>query len=300
MVRGGIGMNTLWSTQLQTAETLYQTRRLRFDDRFREHYTRVFGLDDSRSILEIGAGPGALTQALARWYPNAEVTGSDRDSAFVAFAQARAPHIKFIEADIAALPFDGDCFDAVISHTVHEHVEPGLFFGAQYRVLKPGGVCLVLSAGRRTINLAASDIMEPLAFETEMRQRTEPYYQAADEAHCVGKYRCSEQELPTQMRRQGFEDIQTHYLAINLTPDSAQYDRDFALRMIEANRRVHLDSLAYLPHIAPGVVSEAERKRWAAEINAKYDKRVAKYLSGEPQWDVNVSVTMAVRGVKPR
>jgi len=290
-------MNIVWSTYLQRIGTLYQTRQLRFDDRFKENYIRAFNIDDAKNILEVGAGPGALTQSLKRWYPNAEVIGSDRDTAFVEFAKAQAPHINFVEADIFSLPFNNNSFDATISNTVQEHVEPSKFFGEQLRVLRPGGICLVLSA-RRGINITSNIIAETSEFEDEMYQKTEQYYRAADEKYSVGKFGCSEQEMPHLMSKYGFKNIQTHYLTINLSPDSEQYEKAFVLKMIEANRRVHLDSLEYLPHIAPNIITKEEHKKWIEEINRKYDERVEQYNLGNPQWDANVSVTMVLRGVK--
>ena len=146
--------------------------------------------------------------------------------------------------------------------------------------------------------IASSVINETSAFEKEMYEKTEKYYKAADEKYSVGKYGCSEQEMPSEMGKYGFKDIQTHYLGINLTPDSSLYDKDFAVKIIESNRRINLDSLEYLPHIAPDVVTDGEMKRWEEEINLKYDKRTEQYNSGEKQWDVNISFTMVLRGVK--
>ena len=291
-------MNTIWSTYLQGPETLYQTRALRFDDRFKDNYIHAFDINHVKSIHEIGAGPGALAQALKRWYPDAKITGSDRDTAFIEFAKSKAPDIDFVEADINSLPFADNLFDATISHSVQEHVEHGKFFGEQYRILRPGGVCLVLSAGRRSINLSSSAVNVASEFEKEMHKKTENYYKAVDEKYGVGRYSCSEQELPLEMSKYGFKNIRTHYLGINLTPDSGQYDSDFAIKMIEASRRVHLDSLEYLPHIAPDVLTAEEIKQWEAEINRKYDKRREQYNSGEKQWDASVSFTLILRGEK--
>ena len=66
-------MNTDWSKHVQGIDTLYYSRKNRFDDAFCGQYKPLFGLDETSKIelLEIGCGPGALIEALARWYPKA-------------------------------------------------------------------------------------------------------------------------------------------------------------------------------------------------------------------------------------
>ena len=141
-------MNTLWSKYVQGTKTLYFSRKLRFDDLFSEQYRRLFDLDVNKKlkILEIGCGPGALAGALHRWYPHAEITAVDRDSEFIRFAAEHEPEVNFMEGDATALPFEDNTFDVTISNTVAEHIEPSKFYGEQIRILKPGGVCLVLSS----------------------------------------------------------------------------------------------------------------------------------------------------------
>lgn len=103
----------------------------------------MFDLDRDKniSILEVGCGPGAFAGALHRWYPNAEITGIDRDSEFIRFARAHENGITFVEGDATTLPFEDGCFDVVISNTVSEHIEPSRFYGEQLRILKTGGIC---------------------------------------------------------------------------------------------------------------------------------------------------------------
>ena len=139
-------MNTIWSTYVQSIGTLYDSRVLRFSDMFKNKYTNVFGIDDKTKLLEIGCGPGALAESLARWYPWMQIHGIDRDSNFIEFARKNAPHIEFTEGDATELPYENNTFDVTISNTVAEHIEPVKFYGEQYRVLKENGVCIVLSA----------------------------------------------------------------------------------------------------------------------------------------------------------
>lgn len=290
-------MNTIWSTYVQSIGTLYDSRSLRFSDLFHRKYVDVFAVDDKKSILEIGCGPGALAESLARWYPQAQISGIDRDSNFIEFASKKAPHINFLEGDATSLPFENECFDVTISNTVAEHVEPSKFYGEQYRVLKENGVCLVLSA-RKGINIPAPCIAEESEFEKEIWQRAEKYYAETIQKYEVCAYPQSEAELPACMEKYGFRNVTTDYITVNLTPDNAIYSGEMAHAMINANRRGDLDSIESLLHIATDVVSGAEVEELKRLVHAKYDKRIALYDEGIKQWDTTMSVTMIMRGVK--
>lgn len=290
-------MNTIWSTYVQGIGTLYNTRLLRFSDLFEEKYQQAFRIDDKRRILEIGCGPGALAESLARWYPSAQVHGVDRDSNFIAFAKQQNSMIQYTEGDATALSFDKESFDVSISNTVAEHIEPSKFYGEQYRVLKENGVCLVLSA-RRGIHITASCISEQSEFEKEIWKRAEKQLAEVDEKFSVCAYPQNEAELPLSMEQYGFRNVTTEYLTINLTPDNPIYSKETAHAMINANRQVSLDGADELVRIASDVVTADEVEELKRIINTKYDKRIELYDKGIKQWDTNMSVTMVVRGEK--
>lgn len=290
-------MNTIWSTYIQNISTLYLSRSLRFDDFFKERYVQAFGMDDGRKILEIGCGPGALAESLARWYPHSQVYGVDRDSNFISFAREKAPGIEFLEGDATALAFADGSFDVTISNTVSEHIEPSKFYGEQYRVLKENGVCLVLSA-RRGITIPAPCVSQETEFEQEIWQRAEPYLRAAHVKYGVCEYPQSEAELPLCMEKYGFRNVTTEYIAVNLTPDNLCYSPQMAHAMIDADRHNDLDNAESLLHLADGIVSPLEVEELKRLINVKYDIRRELYDQGVKQWDTNLSVTMVVRGVK--
>ena len=291
-------MNTIWSSRVQTVGMLYGSRALRFSDAFEALYRPVLGLDGARDILEIGCGPGALTQALARWYPAARVRGVDRDSGFIAFAREKAPHIHFDEGDALALPYEAARFDAVISNTVSEHVEPAGFFGEQLRVLKPGGACLVLSA-RRGLKQIAPCLREETPFETALWERAGQRVSEADRRLGVGAYAMDEQALPRAMERYGFRQVSSAYVALNFTPDNPDCPRETALAIFEEGRRNDLDAADLLLNEAGDLVSAEEIAELKRLVNARYDRRVALYEAGERQWDTALLLTQIVRGVKP-
>ena len=251
-------MNHFWSDRIQSIGTLDSSRKLRFSDRFQNAYTKLFRLEEGARILEIGCGTGALCRALKRWYPPAEVVGLDRDDAFIDYARERNTGETYRKGDATALPFADGSFDVTISNTVSEHVEPSGFFGEQRRVLRDGGVCLLLSA-RRGIQHPAACVREESAFETEIWERVDADFRRAAKENGVGAYALNEMELPAAMEKYGFRDVETHYLAINLTPDDPFYAPEEACDMINANRQNDLDNIERMESVAPGAGSRADR-----------------------------------------
>lgn len=290
-------MNTVWSTYVQNIGTLYRSRSMRFSDAFQTKYTDFFGLPDGGNILEIGCGPGALAESLHRWYPDARITGIDRDSNFIDFASKRSPEITFLEGDATNLPFADGSFDVTISNTVAEHIEPAKFYGEQYRVLKEGGICLVLYA-RKGVSIPAPCIAEETAFEQEIWQKAHPAFMEAREKYAVCAYPQNEAELPLNMEKYGFRNVTTEYLTVNLTPDNPIYPAQMAHGMINANRQNDLDNIDSLLRLAGHLITAEEAEELRRLVNARYDRRIALYDRGIPQWDTDLSLTMVVRGIK--
>lgn len=290
-------MNTIWSTCIQSIGTLYLSRSLRFADCFKEKYMKAFAIDDGSRVLEIGCGPGALAESLGRWYPQSRISGVDRDSNFVAFAREKTHGIDFREGDATALAYEDGSFDATVSNTVAEHIEPSKFYGEQYRVLKENGVCLVLSA-RRGINIPAPCIREETEFERDIWQRANQYFMETHAKYSVCEYPQNEMELPLCMEANGFRNVTTEYITVNLTPDNPCCSAQMAHAMINANRQSDLDNAQNMLHIAGNAVTASEVEELKRLINAKYDKRIQLYDQGIKQWDTDVSVTMVIRGIK--
>ncbi|SES43531.1 Methyltransferase domain-containing protein [Butyrivibrio fibrisolvens] len=282
-------MNNIWSEYVQGIMTLYLSRKLRFDDIFFEQYKSVFQLDPEAKIkiLEIGCGPGALAEALHRWYPKAEITAIDRDSSFISFAQNNIAGVTFLEGDATRLPFADNTFDVTISNTVQEHVEPTAFWGEQKRVLKSGGVCLCLSA-RKGLHCQAP-CLEMTKEEKEFWESI-PQSESELDKYGVCRYPMTEAELPASMEENGFYDVTTGYAVINLTPDARKYSARMAELMIEAKRQNDLEAIKSVHHEYDEKVINA--------VNAKYDERLRLYHEGIKQWDTSISLTMIVRGIK--
>lgn len=100
----------------------------------------------SPRVLEVAAGTGLVTSALAR--SAGELVATDYSAAMVERLEARMraeghTHVRCEQADLYALDFEAGSFDAVVAANVL-HLVPDLpgALAALRRVLKPGGRCI--------------------------------------------------------------------------------------------------------------------------------------------------------------
>src|SRR5659263_11957 len=102
-------------------------------------------LDQPKSILDIGCGPGNSTAVLAQRYPDAEILGIDNSEEMITAACANYPHLKFqrfdAEKDLTSL---GQTYEVVFSNACiqwipnHERLIKDMM-----NLLKSGGVLAV-------------------------------------------------------------------------------------------------------------------------------------------------------------
>jgi ubiquinone/menaquinone biosynthesis C-methylase UbiE len=125
------------------------------------------GRADPKTVLEIAAGTGVVTRAMASRLPaQARLTVTDLNQPMLDHAKARQPdsRIEWRQADALALPFTDESFDAVVCQ-----------FGAMFfpdkvqgyrearRVLKPGGRFFFNVWDRISENEFADVVMQALA-----------------------------------------------------------------------------------------------------------------------------------------
>jgi SAM-dependent methyltransferase len=92
-------------------------------------------------VLDVGAGPGALTAALAARVGSANVTAVDPSEPFVAALRARQPGVAVRQAAAESLPFQDGTFDATLAQlVVHFMSDPLAGLREMRRVTVPGGV----------------------------------------------------------------------------------------------------------------------------------------------------------------
>ena len=102
-------------------------------------------------LLDIGCGPGDLTELAAHHFPHAEAVGADFTAAMLRHAHRRsrrdraAARLRYARADAGRLPFADGSFDLVLSAFVIRNL-PDLegALAEMRRVLRPGGTVFTL------------------------------------------------------------------------------------------------------------------------------------------------------------
>jgi SAM-dependent methyltransferase len=116
---------------------------------------RVAGVERGQHVLDVGCGPGALTQALVAELGPEAVAAIDPSPPFAAACRERAPGADVRDGAAEALPWRDDSFDAALSQLVVNFLEdPERGLAEMRRVTRPGGVvaaCVWDYAGGMTL-----------------------------------------------------------------------------------------------------------------------------------------------------
>jgi SAM-dependent methyltransferase len=94
-----------------------------------------------QSVVDVGCGPGALTNELVRRLGAPRVAAVDPSAPFVAALHTRLPDVDVRTASAEALPFADDAYDAALAQlVVHFMSDPVAGLREMGRVTRPGGV----------------------------------------------------------------------------------------------------------------------------------------------------------------
>ena len=99
------------------------------------------GIVAGQRALDVGCGPGILTEELIARLGADAVAAVDPSPSFVEAARARLPGVTVAEASAEALPFPDEAFDATLAQlVVHFMPDPVAGLQEMRRVTRPGGV----------------------------------------------------------------------------------------------------------------------------------------------------------------
>jgi SAM-dependent methyltransferase len=121
------------------------TAYLRFMGRFSVPLASLFAdwsdLPDDGPVLDVGCGPGVLTEVLVSSYGPDRVRAIDPSPAFVDAFRARLPEVEVQQGVAERLPYDDDTFGAAVAQlVVHFMADPVAGLDEMRRVTRPGGV----------------------------------------------------------------------------------------------------------------------------------------------------------------
>ena len=156
-------------------------------------------------VLDVGAGPGALTGALVERIGPAGVTAVDPSEPFVAALRERNPGVEVQKASAESLPFDDAGFDATLAQlVVHFMRDPVAGLREMRRVTVPGGV-------------VAASVWDhggghgPLSVYWEAVRELDPASEG--EAHLAG---ATEGDLTRLFEQAGMTDVDEDPLTVNV------------------------------------------------------------------------------------
>ncbi|KAB8135714.1 methyltransferase domain-containing protein [Gracilibacillus oryzae] len=111
-------------------------------------YLKWHGLEDGKKVLEVGYGPGFVTEQLADNLPNSEITALDVDEKLLESAKQQNKHnkkVEFINASVYDTGLPDNSYDFVIARLIFLHLHEPIKAAAEiFRVLKPGGKLVII------------------------------------------------------------------------------------------------------------------------------------------------------------
>ena len=129
------------STERWGAGELYEPYMGRWSRLVAREFVPWLEVHRDASWLDVGAGTGALAQAILDMAWPGEVTGVDPAPGVIEDARRRLQGVRFELGDARSLPSSGSSFDAVVSGLVLDVVpEPAGAIAEMVRVARPGGV----------------------------------------------------------------------------------------------------------------------------------------------------------------
>jgi ubiquinone/menaquinone biosynthesis C-methylase UbiE len=182
-------------------------------------------------VLELGCGPGFVTERLCAGWPASAVTAVDVDPEMLRRARQSAPRdgrVRFLEADATATGLPAQQYDFAIARYLFQHLpDPAAAAREALRVLKPGGTLAVID-----VDALLWGIVDPVFPEIQAIYAKTGRAQAAR-----GGDRLVGRRLWRILKSAGFTQLDLdafvyHSDALGLSPFASQLDPDRLLPFV--------------------------------------------------------------------
>jgi SAM-dependent methyltransferase len=188
-----------------TTRSAYDRYMGRYSEQLAVTFLSFTGGDPGLRALDVGCGPGALTQVLATGLGASHVAAADPSDSFVTACSERVPDADVRQASAADLPWDDATFDLVVSQLVLNFLpdaEAGV--AEMLRVMRPGGMLAAC-----TWDYAVG--MTMLRTFWDAARELDP--ESPDEAQTMRF--TTERELADVWEKAGLSDIRTRSLEVS-------------------------------------------------------------------------------------
>lgn len=113
----------------------------RYAEPLADAFVRLVGPRPGQTALDVGCGPGAMTERLVAALGEGKVAAIDPSASFVEAVGERCPGVDVRRGVAQELPFGDDTFDLAIAQlVVHFMPDPVAGLGEMARVTRPGGL----------------------------------------------------------------------------------------------------------------------------------------------------------------
>lgn len=213
-------------------------------------------------VLDIGCGPGYLTEEIARIVgPQGGVRAVDTSEPMIAAAKRRCasyPTVEFRHADACTLPYPDASFDAAVAVQVYLFVpQLAAALAELRRVLRPGGRVIVVDTDWGS---AVWNSRDP----ARMSRVLETWKQRYFDAH-IGR------TLPGALRRAGFEIAATDTMGI---VELSATDKDYSGHQLN-------EVAKYIAGSSSDIAAEAEswkKEQLELQMSGDYFFSLNRYL----------------------
>jgi trans-aconitate methyltransferase len=113
----------------------------RYSNPLAEEFVAYADVPDGADVLDVGCGPGMLTERLVARFGPAAVSAIDPSPPFVEATRSRFPDVNVRQGVAEALPYDDDAFGGALAQlVVHFMTDPVAGLREMGRVTRSGGV----------------------------------------------------------------------------------------------------------------------------------------------------------------
>lgn len=119
----------------------YRSFMGRYSEPLAQEFVEVAGLTPGQRVVDVGCGPGALTEVLVERLGADHVAAIDPSEPFVEHTRSQLPDVDVRRATAEDLPFPAAAFDAALAQlVVHFMADPVAGLREMARVTRSGGV----------------------------------------------------------------------------------------------------------------------------------------------------------------